>query len=78
MVILGAALAASGGTATAARAGAWLQDEGTAYVRVAGGVLTTRGALRRDGDRVQWDTSGGGFRDARYQDLALSLYTEAG
>lgn len=74
VLTLGLALLGPG----AARAGAWLQDEGTAYVRVAGGVLTTRERFDATGDRVQWDTSGGGFRDARYQDLALSLYTEAG
>jgi len=61
-----------------AGAGAWLQDEGAAYLRFGSGVLTTRERYDGDGERVQWDTSGGGFRDARYQDVAFSLYAEVG
>lgn len=61
-----------------ARAGAWLQDEGTLYLRLGAGLLTTRERFDANGNRVQWDTSGGGFRDARYRDLGLSLYTEVG
>jgi hypothetical protein len=62
----------------AARAGAWLQDPGTAYVRLSAGYLSTRERFDENGDRVQWDISGGGFRNARYRDLALGLYAEAG
>ena len=59
-------------------AGAWLQEPGTAYVRFASGRLTTRERFDENGTRVQWDTSGGGFRNARYRDLNLHLYTEVG
>jgi len=59
-------------------AGAWLQEEGTAYVRWSAGFLTARERFDENGDRVQWDTSGGGFRNGQYQDLAVALYTEVG
>ncbi len=78
MVILGAALAASGGTATAARAGAWLQEPGTAYVRVMTGYLGTRERFDPDGHRVPFDQAGGGFRNTRYLDLSTWVYLEAG
>jgi hypothetical protein len=61
-----------------AGAGAWLQEAGTAYVRLSSGYLATRERFDEDGDRVQWDTSGGGFRNARYRDIALAAYAEAG
>jgi hypothetical protein len=59
-------------------AGAWLQPEGTAYVKLSGGILSTRERFDENGDRVQWDTSGGGFKNARYGDFGTLLYTETG
>jgi hypothetical protein len=64
--------------AAPAHAGAWLQEPGTAYLRFSTGLLATRERFDAGGDRVQWDTSGGGFRDARYRDLAAGLYGEFG
>lgn len=59
-------------------AGAWLQETGTAYLRISSGWLSTRERYDQDGERVQWDTSGGGFRNARYRDLAFHIYSEVG
>jgi hypothetical protein len=47
-------------------------------VRLSAGYLSTRERFDENGDRVQWDTSGGGFRNARYRDIALGLYAEVG
>ena len=59
-------------------AGAWLQPPRYAYLRLSSGVLTTDERFDADGDRVAWDTSGGGLRDAEYQDLSVSAYGEVG
>lgn len=59
-------------------AGAWLQPDGTAYVRLSGGYLSTSERYDENGDIVPWDTSGGGFRNADYQDIEMILYTEVG
>lgn len=59
-------------------AGAWLQEPGTAYARVSGGYLSTQTRFDENGDKVQWDTSGGGLRNSKYQDFGASFYTEVG
>lgn len=62
----------------AACGGAWTQEPGTAYVRVTTGYLASSERFDGSGDRVPWDSSGGGFRNSEYQDLAMALYTEVG
>ncbi len=61
-----------------ARAGAWLQEPGTAYLRLSAGTLSTRERLDQDGRTVPFDAAGGGFRNTRYEDLAVSMYAEVG
>jgi len=61
-----------------ALAGAWLQPEGTAYLRLSGGVLSTESRFDQNGDSVPFDAAGGGFRDTGYNDLAFTLYGELG
>ena len=61
-----------------AQAGAWLQEPGTAYVRMSSGWLVTRERFDENGNRVQWDTSGGGFRNSRYRDFGTLVYAEVG
>jgi len=60
------------------RAGAWVQEQGTSYVRLILGTMVTDERYDANGNVVQWDTSGGGFRDSKYRDLEGSLYAEAG
>jgi hypothetical protein len=74
LVILAGIAVAPGG----ALAGAWVQDPGTAYIRVTSGYLASDERFDQEGDRVPWDASGGGFRDSQYQELAATLYAEVG
>jgi hypothetical protein len=60
------------------RAGAWVQEAGTAYLRFITGYMVTSERYDAEGNVVQWDTSGGGFRNSEYQDLEGSFYAEAG
>ena len=62
----------------AAWAGAWLQPYGTAYLRITSGVLVSDERFDERGDRVPWDTSSGGLRDAEYHDMNVSAYGEVG
>ena len=62
----------------AAEAGAWLQPYRTAYLRVTSGVLASDERFDEHGNRVPWDTSSGGLRDAEYHDMNVSAYGEVG
>ena len=64
--------------AEAAEAGAWLQPYKTAYLRITSGVLVSDERFDENGDRVPWDTSGGGLRDAEYHDMNVTAYGEVG
>ncbi len=72
------ALALTAAAAGAAAAGAWLQEPGTAYLRLSAGLLSTRERFDPGGHRVPFDQAGGGYRDTRYRDLASTLYAEVG
>ena len=61
-----------------AEAGAWLQPYRTAYLRVTSGVLASDERFDEHGNRVPWDTSSGGLRDAEYHDMNVSAYGEVG
>lgn len=61
-----------------ARAGAWLQPDGTTYLRLSAGYLSTDERYDENGDIVPWDTSGGGFRNAEYKDFETIFYAEVG
>jgi hypothetical protein len=75
-MLLGAAIAAS--PPGSALAGAWLQEPGTAYVRLSGGYLVTDTRFDRDGNEIPFDNAGGGFRDVEYRDFAAGAYAEWG
>jgi hypothetical protein len=64
--------------AEAAEAGAWLQPYKTGYLRVTSGILVSDERFNEHGDRVPWDTSGGGLRDAEYHDMNVTAYGEVG
>ena len=62
----------------AAEAGAWLQPYRTGYLRLTSGILVSDERFDAHGNRVPWDTSGGGLRDAEYHDMNVSIYGEIG
>jgi hypothetical protein len=65
-------------SADAVQAGAWLQPYRSAYLRLTSGALITDERFDEHGDRVAWDTSGGGLRNAEYHDVNVSAYAEIG
>lgn len=64
--------------ASPALAGAWLQPEGKAYLRLSSGILNTETRFDSEGEEVPFDASGGGFRNVSYEDLAVNFYAEVG
>ena len=64
-------------TVSGARAGAWLQEPGEAYLRLSTGRLETDRRYNPDGDEVPFDDYGG-FRRTTYRDLEAIIYGEVG
>lgn len=62
---------------SSSEAGAWLQPEGKAYLRLSGGWLETRERYDKNGDVIPFDDSGG-FRKTTYRDAESILYGEVG
>ena len=61
-----------------ARAGAWTQPSGTAYIKVAAAGLDTRSRFDRDGNRVGFDDGGGLTRSTEFRSRELRIYGEYG
>jgi hypothetical protein len=55
-------------------AGAWVQPEGEAYVRLTGGYLATDERFDRDGNKIPFHET----TPTEYQDLLMALYAEVG
>lgn len=59
-------------------AGAWLQEPGTAYLRLSAGYLSTDQRYDENGNVIPFDNAGGGTRDTRFKDGSFTLYSEWG